>query len=310
MELFHCHCGIGSRRWPSRSLCHLGNIRPPSYDSRLHFLKLGIPNFPVMAYSQRIIIPIFLILAFAGVDFYSFAAFWVIEMQQFFGPDPYHVASIIVAFGFSFLLGIFAVGWGIDLTRGHIRELLLISACLMTAGVGAMVQATQFTPNLAIGLSFIGMLGNGALYVPPIIALMIITSDEVIGTVVGLALAIRFLAGQAGYALLYNILMNKLTAVIPTIVGGAVAQAGLPLTEIPEFIGALLAQNTTAILSVPGVTPAIIGDAIQAVDASYVQGFRLVYLVSIGFGGATIISCLFLGNIRKYMTERVAVDIH
>jgi len=173
-----------------------------------------------------------------------------------------------------------------------------------------MVQATQFTPNLAIGLSFIGMLGNGALYVPPIIALMIITSDEVIGTVVGLALAIRFLAGQAGYALLYNILMNKLTAVIPTIVGGAVAQAGLPLTEIPEFIGALLAQNTTAILSVPGVTPAIIGDAIQAVDASYVQGFRLVYLVSIGFGGATIISCLFLGNIRKYMTERVAVDIH
>jgi len=139
---------------------------------------------------------------------------------------------------------------------------------------------------------------------------MIISSDEVIGTVVGLALAIRFLAGQAGYALLFNILQNKLTAIIPTIVGGAVAEAGLPLTEIPAFIGALLAQNTTAILSVPGVTSVIIGDAIQAVDTCYVQGFRLVYLISIGFGGAAIISCLFLGNIRKYMTERVAVDIH
>ena len=154
------------------------------------------------------------------------------------------------------------------------------------------------------------MLGNGALYVPPIIALMIVSGDEVIGTVVGLALAVRFLAGQAGYALLYNILMNKLTAVIPTLVGGAVAEAGLPLPEIPAFIQALLAQNTTAILAVPGVTVAIVGDAVQAVDASYVQGFRLVYLVSVGFGGAAIISCLFLGNIRKYMTERVAVDIH
>lgn len=231
-------------------------------------------------------------------------------MQQFFGPDAYSVARILVPMGFAFLIGIFAFGWAIDLTRGRIRELLLIAASLMTAGVGGMVVVTENTPSLTMGLSFIGLMGVGALYIPPIIALMIISGDEVIGTVVGLALAIRFLGGQAGYALLYNILMNKLGDVIPTLVGGAVAEAGLPLPEIPAFIGALLAQNTTAILSVPGVTPAIVGDAILAIDASYVQGFRLVYLISIGFGGAAIVSALFLGNIRKYMTERVAVDIH
>ena len=154
------------------------------------------------------------------------------------------------------------------------------------------------------------MLGNGALYIPPVIVLTIISGDEVIGTVVGLALAVRFLAGQAGYALMFNILENKLLEVIPTNVGGAVAKAGLPLPEIPAFIRALLARNTTAIAQLKGVTPTIVVEAIQAVDESYIEGFKLVYLVSIGFGGAAIISCLFLGNIRKFMTERVAVDIH
>ena len=251
-----------------------------------------------------------LILAFGGVDFYSLGAFWVLEVQQFFGPDPYHVARILVAFGFAFLIGIFAAGWAIDLTGGHIREPLLIAASLMTAGIGGLVVDTESTPSLAIGLSFLGSLGTGALYIPPIIALMIISGDEVIGTVVGLGLAIRFLAGQAGYTLMFNILMNKLNKVLPKLVGTAVAEAGLAVPEIPAFIEALVAQNTTAILEVPGVSTTIIVDALLAVDASYVQGFRLVYLISIGFGGAAIVSCLFLGNLRKYMTERVAVDIH
>jgi len=43
---------------------------------------------------------------------------------------------------------------------------------------------------------------------------------------------------------------------------------------------------------------------------SYVQGFRLVYLVSIAFGVVAVITALFLGDIRKYMTNHVAVDIH
>jgi hypothetical protein len=274
------------------------------------FSNFVMPLNKVKANCQRILIPIFLILAFGGVDFYSLAAFFVVEVQQLFGPDAYSVARILASFGFAFLIGIFTVGWGIDLSRGHIREFLAIGGCLMTAGVGGMIAVTEYTPGLAIGLSVIGMLGIGALYVPPVIILTIISGDEVIGTVVGLALAVRFLAGQAGYALLYNLLTMRLTDVIPTIVGTAVVEAGLAPANAPAFIEALVAQNITAVMQVPGVTVSILEVAGLAVDASYIEGFKLVYWVSIGFGAAAVIASLFLGNVRKYMTERVAVDIH
>ena len=99
-------------------------------------------------------------------------------------------------------------------------------------------------------------------------------------------------------------------AVIPTIVGTAVVEAGLPLAQVPELIGALVAQNTTALADIPGITSAILLAAEGAYQESYVEGFKRVYLVSIAFGGAAVVASLFLGDIRKYMVSRVAVDIH
>jgi hypothetical protein len=245
-----------------------------------------------------------------GADFYSLGAFWLLETQQFFGPDAYSIARIITAFGFAFLIGIFLISWGIDLTRGSIRELFLITSCLMTAGIGGMLVVTQLTPSMAIGLSFLGSLGVGGLYIPPVIALTIISPDDLIGTIIGLALSIRFIGGQVGYTISFNILQTKLTEIIPSIVGTAIAKAGLPITEIPAFILALVESDFTAIAQIKGVTPAVLEAANEAVSVSYLEGFKLVYYVGIGFGGAAIIASLFLGNIRRYVTDRVAVDIH
>ena len=99
-------------------------------------------------------------------------------------------------------------------------------------------------------------------------------------------------------------------AVIPTIVGTAVVEAGLPLAQVSDLIGALVAQNTTALGEIPGITSAILLAAEGAYQESYVEGFKRVYLVSIAFGGAAVVASLFLGDIRKYMVSRVAVDIH
>jgi hypothetical protein len=35
-----------------------------------------------------------------------------------------------------------------------------------------------------------------------------------------------------------------------------------------------------------------------------------VYYISLAFGGLSIIACLFLGNITKYMDNHVAVDLN
>jgi len=180
----------------------------------------------------------------------------------------------------------------------------------MTAGVGALAAVNQNNPSLGIGMSFLGGLGVGGIIVPAAVILTIISPDEVIATVTAITLSIRLIGGSIGYAIYFNVFENKLHDVIPTLVGTAVAEAGLPIAEIPQFIVALVAQNTTAIAQVKGITPKILIAAQAAVQDSYVQGFRMIYLVSLAFGGAAIIASLFLGDIRKFMVDRVAVDIH
>ena len=142
------------------------------------------------------------------------------------------------------------------------------------------------------------------------VILTIISPDEVIATVAAINLSIRFIGGSIGYAIYFNIFENKLVAVLPSTVAAAAAGAGLPVAEIPSLIGALVAKNATALRLIPGITPAILLAAEEAVKDSYVEGFKKVYLVSIAFGGAAIVASIFLGDIKKYMVSRVAVDIH
>ena len=250
------------------------------------------------------------ITALAGANFYSMLNFWPLECQQLYGPDPHAIARTVVAFGYAVALGVILVDWGLSLFRGANRELLVISSCLMTAGVGALAAVNQNNPSLGIGMSFMGGLGVGGIIVPAAVILTIISPDEVIATVTAITLSIRLIGGSIGYAIYFNVFENKLTDVLPTTVGIAVAKAGLPITEIPAFITALVAQNLTAVSQIKGITPQILLSAQAAVTESYVQGFRMIYLVSIAFGGAAIISSVFLGDIRKYMVDRVAVDIH
>jgi Fungal trichothecene efflux pump (TRI12) len=259
---------------------------------------------------QRISILTLFITAVAGANFYSMLNFWPLECQQLFGPDPNAVARTVVAFGYSVALGVILVNCGLSLFRGANRELLVISSCLMTAGVGALAAVTPDTPSLGIGMSFIGGLGVGGIIVPAAVILTIISPDEVIATVTAITLSIRLIGGSIGYAIYFNVFQNKLLEVLPTTVGIAVAKAGLPLTVIPAFVEALVAQNLTAVSEIKGITPTILLAADAAVKESYTQGFRLIYLVSIAFGGAAIIASLFLGNIKKFMVDRVAVDIH
>lgn len=236
--------------------------------------------------------------------------FWPLECQQFFGPDPHEIARTVVAFGFSVALGVILVSWGLSVFRGANRELLVISSVFMTAGVGGLAAVTPSTPSLGIGMSFLGGLGVGGIIVPAAVILTIICPDEVIATITAITLSIRLIGGSIGYAIYFNVLQNKLTAIIPTTVGIAVLKAGLPPSELTPFITALVAKNETAIAGLKGITPQILVAAEAAVNESYTQGFKLIYLVSIAFGGAAIIASAFLGDIRKYMVDRVAVDIH
>jgi hypothetical protein len=250
------------------------------------------------------------ITALAGANFYSLLNFWPLECQTLYGPDPHAIARTVVAFGYAVALGVIIVDWCLSLFRGMNRELLLISSVFMTAGVGALAAVNQTNSSLGIGMSFLGGFGVGGIIVPAAIILTIISPDEVIATITAVTLSVRLIGGSIGYAIYFNVFQNKLIAVFPSIVGTAVLKAGLPVSELEPFLEALAAKNTTELATLHGLTPLILEAAQSAVNVAYVQAFRQIYFVSIAFGGAAIISSLFLGDIRKYMVDRIAVDIH
>lgn len=249
-----------------------------------------------------------LISAFGGAGFYVVGAFWVLECTVLFGPDAHDIARQLTTFGFAFLLGIFFVGWAIDLSRGRIREVFLIASCVATAGVAAMNAISVDTPMLSIGLSFLAGLGLGGIYVPMEIVLTILSPDQLIGGITGLGLAFRWIGGGIGYAIYFNVVQNKLTDVVPTVVGTAVVEAGLPITKVQAFIEALLAKDSAG-LAAAGATPPILQAALSALVESYTEAIQLVYLVSIAFTGAAVITSLFLKDIREHMNERVIAEI-
>jgi len=260
--------------------------------------------------SQRIAILTLFITGVAGANFYSLLNFWPLEANILYGPNPHKIARTIIPFGYAVNSGVIFVNWGLSLFHGANRELLVISSAMMTAGVGALAAVNASNQPLGIGMSVLGGFGVGGIIIPAAVIMTIISPDEVIATVSALNLSIRFIGGSIGYAIYYNIFQNKVTGVLPTNVATAAVGAGLSPAEIPALLGALLTKNQTAILSIPGISPNIVLASEGAVQDSYVSGFRKVYLVSIAFGGAAVLASLFLGNIRKYMVGRVAVDIH
>ena len=279
----------------------------PMITGRLFTNKAFLPNRLELILQKIVFLTLF-ILACGGPNFYSIASFSLLQSEKDFGPDPDIIAGIVSPFGFAFILGIWSFSWGIDILRRG-REMLLIASVLMTAGVGAMAAVTQNTRALAVGLSFLCGLGIGGVYIPAVIVLTTVAPDDLIGTITGVSLSIRFIGGQIGYTIFYNIFITKVIAVLPTNVGQAALKAGLPVTQVAAFVEALVNNDTSVLSQLKGLTPTILHAGQGALKASYDEGFKLVYLASIGFGGAAIIASLFLGDLKRYK-GKADVDIH
>lgn len=134
------------------------------------------------------------------------------------------------------------------------------------------------------------------------------TPDTTIATCVALSLAIRTIGGSIGYAIYYNVFIRRLTPRLPEYVATYAIQAGLPLESAEAFVGALLAAPDS-LTQIPGVTPAIIQAGAMGSRWAYAEALKYVWLVSITFGGCAIIACIFLGNLKPYMTNRIAATI-
>ena len=138
--------------------------------------------------------------------------------------------------------------------------------------------------------------------------------QDLIATVSALTLAIRVIGGSVGYAVYYNVFIHKFVPNAVKQIGG-VMKIELGVTN-PKYIEAAIELTGASLLSELRSIPAIGANetarqlVIAAGQTAFAASYKYVYLVSIAFGGVSIIASCFLGNIDQYMDDHVAVVMH
>lgn len=254
---------------------------------------------------QKIMGTSFFIAFVAGMNFYSLLNFFPLTFTALYNPDPIQVGLKGLGYGISVTVGATICNGLLSVWKGHNRTILLVSCILMTSFGGALACLTPDNPKTAVALGTICGFGVGGVLVPAATIAITVSPDDLIATTVALALSIRVVGGSIGYSIYYNVFLNKLTPALPAYVGRYAVAAGLPAANAVEFVTAYLGAPTT-LSSVDGVTPAVIAAAAKGSQWAYAHALKYVWYVSIPFGILACVACALLGNIEKYMTNRIA----
>ena len=278
----------------------------PMLPARLFTHKVSSRSSILLIWKRVSILLLLMSLVF-GANFWSVAAFWPLQAEQLYGPGGVKISYDLLPYGYGLIAGIALFNIAVSVFPTAIREILTFGAAMSTAGIAGLAALNPTNAALGRGLSFLASFGSGGIIYPPTTVLTCVCPDDLIGTVSAIMVSIRYIGASVGFAVYFNILNRKLTDLLPNNVANAAIAAGLPPAEVPGFIVALLGSNSTALAGYP---TSVLEAGEVAVQTTYQESFKLVYLVSIAFGGTAVLCCVFLGNVRKYIVNRVAVDIH
>lgn len=270
------------------------------------------PMFPSrMKQDARILTLTLIITAISGANFFSVLMFWPTQAFNVYGHDPVGVGIRGIPVGFSILAGCVIVLALLSVLRGHNRELLIGSSIIMTAGCGSLAVGRVDNLGTLWGLLIVAGLGIGGIVVPASIITTIICPDDIIATVTALTLSIRVIGGCIGYTTYYNVFIHYFVDNAKYYIGGTMAyELGITnvtyITTAIELTGASLLEELHSIPGIAGNQTAY-EMVVYAGQVAYAESYKYVYLVSVAFGGISIISACFLGDITKYMDDHVAV---
>ena len=232
-----------------------------------------------------------------------------------YGHDPIGVGIRGLPLGFAVLTGATIVLWLLSVFRGHNRELMVVSSCIMTAGVGSLGSLHADTLYRAWGFLVLAGLGIGGIVVPASIISTIICPDDLIATIAALTLAVRVLGGSVAYAIYYNVFVNRFVPNTELYIGRAM-ETNLGITNATAITQAIVYTGTSLIeqiKTIPEVANSSFGaefayeTIVNAGQIAYAESYRYIYLVSIAFGVISIVASIFLGNIDTFMDDHVAV---
>jgi len=240
--------------------------------------------------------------------------FWPTQAFNVYGHDPVGVGVRGIPVGFSILTGAVIVLWCLSVFRGRNKELMIGSSILMTAGCGALACATATNLSTLWGILVLAGLGIGGIVVPASIMTTIICPDDLIATVAALTLSIRVIGGSVGYCVYYNVFLNKFIPEATKKIGFVMAyELGITNTT---YIGEAITWTGASLLpllhDIPGIgmNETAYNMVVVAGQEAYAYAYKYVYFTSIAFGSVSILAACFLGDIKQYMDDHVAVVMH
>ncbi|KAK5043481.1 hypothetical protein LTR84_011950 [Exophiala bonariae] len=168
------------------------------------------------------------------------------------------------------------------------REPALMATATLSSSTA--VWAYPIFVGFGLGVCLTCLVAAAQLSAPP--ALIAISS--------GLMISMRSLGGSVSLAI-YNAIFN---AQIEKNLGPSIASSVLPLglsTQVlPDFIGALVSGDRSALLSLPNVTPEIIEAGILGLKEAYLSSFRYVWVCAAVFS--------FVGAVGKVTRQFFPVN--
>lgn len=115
---------------------------------------------------QRVVALAYVIVFVAGMEFYSILGFFPIVLEYVYNTDAITIGVRGLSYPWAIMGGACIVSFLMSYTRGHVREMFLFVAAMMTAFTGALALSTPDNPGYTIAMATLAAFGNGALVVP------------------------------------------------------------------------------------------------------------------------------------------------
>lgn len=261
----------------------------------------------------RILLLTLIITFFSGASFFNLLFFWPTQSYNVYGSDYIGVGIRGLPIGFCIIGGACISLVLIGVTKGRIRLLMVFFCAMMTAGNGAMAIVRVYNLGAVYAALVIACLGVGGVIVPCTIITTIICPDDLIATITALTLSIRVLGGAVGFTIFYSVFYQKFLKYAYQIVAiDAIAHQLIILdpvlvTNLTTLAGQAEFAQLRALCDTFQDTPNAYSVIISATQVAFAKAYKWVYYISVVFGGISFICACFLGDIRKYMDDHVAV---
>lgn len=202
---------------------------------------------------------------------------------------------------------------------------ILVATCVIfTTFIGAMAKVTVDHKARAILFSIISSAMVGMMEVITMAGAPLMIEPEDMGLANGIEFTVRGIlscissqyyrvslrtasANNHKASVYSTILSNKIKHYFATEVAPAALKAGLSAEVVPTLLQNISLGNTDGILKLPGMTPQILQTVLAAATSAFAKSYQLIYLVSLAFGGTTIIFALLVDG--KALDAKMTTDI-